>query len=94
MDVRIGRDHAIDPLVARVILLPTVVGLVWFVIFGAAVTSHCAEVGTAQELPEAQMFGVLEALSLGVVGMILASVFFVSGVDAASLVTNVLLSAA
>jgi choline/carnitine/betaine transport len=92
---RISRGRTIKQFVAGVILVPSAVSLLWFAIFGgAAVSIQRAGTDLASESPEAQLFGVLEAYplgaALGIVAMVLVSIFFVSGADAASIVMGTL----
>ena len=59
---RISRGRTIKQFVASVILVPSVVSLIWFAIFGgAAVSIQRARTDLASESPEAQLFGVLDA---------------------------------
>ncbi|GAA5137812.1 BCCT family transporter [Pseudonocardia adelaidensis] len=92
---RISRGRTIKQFVAGVILVPSAVSLVWFAIFGgAAVSIQRAGTDLASASPEAQLFGVLDAYplgaALGIVAMVLVSIFFVSGADAASVVMGTL----
>ncbi|WP_307827934.1 BCCT family transporter [Nocardioides sp. SYSU D00038] len=89
---RISRGRTIRQFVTGVLLVPSLVSLVWFAIFG----------GTAIDLQEAgtdiagagglesQLFTTLEQLPLStlasVLVMVLVAIFFVSGADAASVV--------
>lgn len=93
---RISRGRTIRQFVAGVILVPSVVSLVWFAIFGGAAMSQQQAgknpFGTGEE--EAQTFSVLQnlplALIMSVLVIILVSIFFVSGADAASVVMGTL----
>jgi choline/carnitine/betaine transport len=92
---RISRGRTIKTFVAGVILVPSLVSLVWFAIFGgAAVSLQRAGTDLASQSAEAQLFGVLGAYPLGamlgVVAMVLIAIFFVSGADAASIVMGTL----
>jgi choline-glycine betaine transporter len=92
---RISRGRTIKQFVAGVILVPSAVSLLWFAIFGgAAVSIQRAGTDLASASPEAQLFGVLDAYPLGavlgIVAMVLVSIFFVSGADAASVVMGTL----
>jgi choline/carnitine/betaine transport len=92
---RISRGRTIKQFVSGVILVPSAVSLIWFAIFGgAAVSIQRAGTDLASASTEGQLFGVLEAYplgaALGVVAMILVSIFFVSGADAASVVMGTL----
>jgi choline-glycine betaine transporter len=92
---RISRGRTIKGFIAGVILVPSIVSLVWFAIFGgAAVTLQRAGTDLASQSAEAQLFGVLQAYplgaALGVLAMVLVAIFFVSGADAASVVMGTL----
>jgi choline-glycine betaine transporter len=89
---RISRGRTIRQFVTGVLLVPSLVSLVWFAIFGGAAinlqqngTDVAGEGGV-----EAQLFGMLDHLPLAtatsVLVMILVAIFFVSGADAASIV--------
>ncbi len=93
---RISRGRTIRQFVSGVLLVPSLVSLLWFAIFG----------GTAIDLQktgtdifgaggqESQLFTTLEQYPLatltGVVVMVLVAIFFVSGADAASIVMGTL----
>ncbi|HEY0574719.1 MAG TPA: BCCT family transporter [Pseudonocardia sp.] len=92
---RISRGRTIKQFVTGVILIPSLVSLIWFAIFGgAAVSLQRSGVDLASKSPEEQLFGVLDAyplgVALGVVAMLLVAIFFVSGADAASVVMGTL----
>jgi choline/carnitine/betaine transport len=89
---RISRGRTVRQFVAGVLLVPSVVSLIWFAIFGGAgigVQRDGADVAGAGS-PEGQLFGVLEQFPLAtvmtVLVMALVAIFFVSGADAASIV--------
>jgi choline/carnitine/betaine transport len=93
---RISRGRTIRQFVTGVLLVPSLVSLIWFAVFG----------GTAIDLQkagtdifgaggqESQLFTTLEQYPLetltGVVVMLLVAIFFVSGADAASIVMGTL----
>ncbi|GAA1265867.1 BCCT family transporter [Pseudonocardia aurantiaca] len=92
---RISRGRSIRQFVVGVILIPSAVSLVWFAIFGgAAIDLQQRGTDLASLSTEAQLFGLLHSLPLGgvlsVIAMVLVAIFFVSGADAASLVTGTL----
>ncbi|MDZ4265121.1 MAG: BCCT family transporter [Mycobacterium sp.] len=89
---RISRGRTIRQFVAGVLLVPSVVSLVWFAVFGGAAinvqqggTDLAGEGGV-----EEQLFTLLEQFPIATVAsvivMILVAIFFVSGADAASIV--------
>ncbi|WP_369139203.1 BCCT family transporter [Modestobacter versicolor] len=89
---RISRGRTIRQFVTGVLLVPSVVSLVWFAVFGGAGIAAQRD-GTdvaGQATSEGQLFGVLEqyplATAMTVLVMLLVAIFFVSGADAASIV--------
>ena len=89
---RISRGRTIREFVVGVILVPSLVSLVWFAVFGGAGINKQQEgvdIAGAGSV-EAQLFGMLDTLPLvgisTVVVMVLVAIFFVSGADAASIV--------
>jgi choline/carnitine/betaine transport len=92
---RISRGRTIKQFVVGVLLIPSVVSLVWFAIFGgAAIDLQRSGTDLASAGVEGQLFGLLHSLPLGgvlsVIAMLLVAIFFVSGADAASVVTGTL----
>ncbi|EME19519.1 BCCT family transporter [Rhodococcus triatomae] len=89
---RISRGRTIREFVAGVILVPSVVSLLWFSVFGGAGIGEQRDgIDLAgRDSSEAQLFGMLDNLPLAgistVLVMILVAIFFVSGADAASMV--------
>lgn len=92
---RISRGRTIREFVAGVLLVPSVVSVLWFSIFGG-VAIGLADAGAAVAVggAEAQTFNVLAELPLTAITstlvMILVAIFFVSGADAASMVMGTL----
>jgi choline/carnitine/betaine transport len=92
---RISRGRTIRQFVGGVILVPSVVSLVWFAIFGgSAIAQQRGGNDLASRSLEGQLFGMLEQYPLVSVSsllvMILVAIFFVSGADAASIVMGTL----
>jgi choline/carnitine/betaine transport len=88
---RISRGRTIKQFITGVILIPSVVSLVWFAIFGgAAISQQQSGNDLASAGTEGQLFGLLQSYPggaiLSVVAMLLVAIFFVSGADAASVV--------
>ncbi|OBA97152.1 choline transporter [Mycobacteriaceae bacterium 1482268.1] len=89
---RISRGRTIRQFVTGVLLVPSMVSLVWFCVFGgAAINVQQGGVDLAGEGSiEQQLFGLLGEYPLAVVAsvlvMVLVAIFFVSGADAASIV--------
>lgn len=93
---RISRGRTIRQFVTGVLLVPSLVSLVWFCIFGGAaikLQQTGTDIGGADG-QESQLFDVLGAYPLAtaasVVVMILVGIFFISGADAASIVMGTL----
>jgi choline/carnitine/betaine transport len=89
---RISRGRTIRQFVAGVLLVPSLVSLVWFAVFGGAAINE-QQNGTdlaGEGGVEAQLFTLLEQYPIttiaSVVVMVLVAIFFVSGADAASIV--------
>ncbi|MEZ0342659.1 BCCT family transporter [Mycobacterium sp. pV006] len=89
---RISRGRTIRQFVAGVLLVPSLVSLIWFAVFGGAAINQ-QQNGTdlaGEGGVEEQLFTLLEqypiAPVISVIVMILVAIFFVSGADAASLV--------
>ena len=92
---KISRGRTIRQFVGGVILVPSLVSLVWFSIFGGtAITQQQAGLDPAAADTETQLFAVLQAYPwatfTGLLVMVLVAIFFVSGADAASIVTGTL----
>ncbi len=93
---RISRGRTIRQFVTGVLLVPSLVSLVWFAIFGGAAIKaqqNGLDLGGAGS-PEGQLFGLLDTMPLAglttVLVMVLVAIFFVSGADAASIVMGAL----
>lgn len=89
---RISRGRTIRQFVGGVLLVPSVVSLVWFAVFGGAAI-NVQQSGTdlvGEGGVEEQLFTLLDqypiATIASVIVMILVAIFFVSGADAASIV--------
>lgn len=89
---RISRGRTIRQFVGGVLLVPSIVSLIWFAIFGGAAinvqqngTDLAGEGGV-----EEQLFTLLDqypiATIASIIVMVLVAIFFVSGADAASIV--------
>jgi choline-glycine betaine transporter len=93
---RISRGRTIRQFVVGVIGVPSVVSLIWFAIFGgAAIDRQLAGVDVAGAGgEEAATFTLLQHLPwfvpIAILVMLLVSIFFVSGADAASVVMGTL----
>ncbi|MGB0098658.1 MAG: BCCT family transporter [Nocardioides sp.] len=93
---RISRGRTIRQFVAGVLLVPSVVSVVWFCVFGGAAINlqqNGTDIAGAGGI-ESQLFNTLDAFPLATVTtilvMLLVAIFFVSGADAASIVMGTL----
>lgn len=93
---RISRGRTIRQFVTGVLLVPCLVSLAWFAIFGGAaidLQQKGTDIAGAGGL-ESQLFTVLEqfpfATAASILVMVLVAIFFVSGADAASMVMGTL----
>ncbi|MDO4259127.1 MAG: BCCT family transporter [Actinomycetaceae bacterium] len=93
---RISRGRTIRQFVAGVLLLPSIVSLLWFAVFGGAAI-HAEQAG--QKLSEAgdaesTLFALLGTMPwaqiTSILVMVLVAIFFVSGADSASIVMGTL----
>ncbi len=97
---RISRGRTIRQFIIGVLLVPSAVSVVWFCIFGGSAIDlqrDGANIAGTPEQPtgqEEQLFSVLEHFPLttftSIIVMLLVGIFFVSGADAASIVTGTL----
>ena len=92
---KISRGRTIRQFVGGVILVPSLVSLVWFAIFGGtAISQQQAGLDPAAADTQDELFVVLGAYPwatfTGLLVMLLVAIFFVSGADAASIVTGTL----
>ncbi len=96
---RISRGRTIRQFVTGVLLVPTLVSLVWFAIFGGSAIDAQRETGALAAADgtvdsNTSLFALLEQHPLAsvttVLVMALVAIFFVSGADAASLVMGTL----
>ncbi|GCD33473.1 BCCT family transporter [Streptomyces chrestomyceticus JCM 4735] len=92
---RISRGRTIRQFIGGVILVPSVVSLLWFAVFGSS-AMHLQDTKrlAGETTPEGQLFDVLHqypaATLTSILVMILVGIFFVSGADAASIVMGTL----
>ncbi|OQS16809.1 choline transporter [Nocardia donostiensis] len=96
---RISRGRTIRQFVTGVLLVPSLVSLIWFVIFGVAGIQAQRETGQLTEADgsvneDFALFHLLEQYPLpaitAILVMVLVGIFFVSGADAASVVMGTL----
>ncbi|UOQ61463.1 BCCT family transporter [Leucobacter rhizosphaerae] len=88
---KISRGRTIRQFVLVVILVPSLISLVWFAIYGTtAIDQQMRGADLPTSPPENVLFGVLGNLPLteitNIVLMLLIAIFFVTGADSASLV--------
>lgn len=92
---KISRGRSLRQFVSVVIVVPAVISLVWFAIFGTtAIQQQMDGAGLTVDPPEEVLFGVLENLPFplitSIVLILLISIFFITGADSASLVMGTL----
>lgn len=91
---RISRGRTIRQFVGGVILVPSLVSLMWFAVFGGTAIQQIRGGRVFSDNPDSQLFEVLQAYPLatasGLLVMVLVGIFFVSGADAASIVMGTL----
>lgn len=92
---KISRGRTLRQFVSVVIVVPSVISLVWFAIFGTtAIYQQMNGADLTVSPPEEVLFGVLGNLPFPLVTsillMLLISIFFVTGADSASLVMGTL----
>ncbi len=87
---RISRGRTIRQFVTGVLLVPSVVSLVWFAIFGGGAIYAAQQGKDLGDSSTAQLFGLLDQYPIAqvtsILVMVLVAIFFVSGADAASIV--------
>ncbi|MCZ2823259.1 MULTISPECIES: BCCT family transporter [unclassified Modestobacter] len=89
---RISRGRTIREFITGVLLVPSVVTLFWFAVFGGAgiAAQRSGQDLAGQATPEGQLFGLLQELPVptitSVIVMLLVGIFFVTGADSASIV--------
>lgn len=93
---RISRGRTIRQFVTGVLLVPSLVSLIWFAIFGGAGISEADAISGGESSVDSNyaLFDLLQQYPLAsvttVLVMLLVGIFFVSGADAASLVMGTL----
>ncbi|WP_455904070.1 BCCT family transporter [Microbacterium sp.] len=92
---KISRGRTLRQFVSVVIVVPAVISLVWFAIFGTtAIQQQMNGANLSVDPPEEVLFGVLENLPFplitSIVLILLISIFFITGADSASLVMGTL----
>ncbi|WP_235559936.1 BCCT family transporter [Microbacterium sp. Leaf159] len=92
---KISRGRTLRQFVSVVIVVPAVISLIWFAIFGTtAIQQQMDGANLTVDPPEEVLFGVLENLPFplitSIVLILLIAIFFVTGADSASLVMGTL----
>jgi choline-glycine betaine transporter len=96
---RISKGRTVRELIVGVTLVPTAVGGVWFAVFGGLGTyldlNGSADIaGAVEKDPATALFAVFDTLPfapvLTSVAMVLIALYFISGVDAATVVLGIL----
>lgn len=89
---RVSKGRTIREFIIAVLLVPTVIGIIWFSVFG--VTGIMAGInddpGIFDMATEVQLFAVFDTLPLGtilsIVAILLVSIFFITSADSATFV--------
>ncbi|WP_437585157.1 BCCT family transporter [Paramicrobacterium sp. CJ85] len=98
---RISRGRTVRQFIAGVLLVPTVVGMLWFSVLGGSGLFHQFFgpgdlVKDGKVSAEGSLFQVLQALPLGqvlsVISILLVAIFFITSSDSGSLVVDMLAS--
>ncbi|WP_062107967.1 BCCT family transporter [Bacillus niameyensis] len=93
---RVSKGRTIREFVFCVLLIPTLIGFLWFSNFGsAAITTEMAgSISLTSLLPEEILFGVLEnfpfSLLLSILSMILVGTFFITSADSGTFVLGMM----
>ena len=92
---KISRGRTLRQFVSVVIVVPAVISLIWFAIFGTtAIQQQMDGANLTVDPPEEVLFGVLENLPFplitSIVLILLIAIFFITGADSASLVMGTL----
>ncbi|WP_309064890.1 BCCT family transporter [Microbacterium sp.] len=92
---KISRGRTLRQFVSVVIVVPALISLIWFAIFGTtAIDQQMHGAGLSIDPPEEVLFGVLGNLPFSAVTTVvlaaLVAIFFVTGADSASLVMGTL----
>jgi choline/carnitine/betaine transport len=87
---RISRGRTVRQFVTGVLLVPSIVSLIWFGIFGGAAI-HIQSASAASGDPEVPM-APAAAGAVSILAMVLVAIFFVTGADSASIVMGSLSS--
>src|SRR5690606_30065593 len=93
---RISRGRTIREFVTGVLMVPSLVSLLWFAIFGGAGIAEAEAISGGESSVDSNyaLFDLLQQFPIAsvttVVVMILVGIFFVSGADAASMVMGTL----
>ncbi len=92
---KISRGRTLRQFVSVVIVVPAIISLFWFAIFGTtAIDQQMRDGGLNTDPPEEVLFGVLDNVPFfgvtSIVLLLLISIFFVTGADSASLVMGTL----
>ncbi|OFL48388.1 choline transporter [Nosocomiicoccus sp. HMSC067E10] len=88
---RVSRGRTIREFVLAVMLVPTLIAIVWFSVFGTTGMNIALQFpGIAELAPEEQLFAIFDKLPLGtllsVIAIFLVAVFFITSADSATFV--------
>ncbi|WP_040981652.1 BCCT family transporter [Oceanobacillus jeddahense] len=88
---RVSKGRTVREFILAVLLVPTVIGIIWFSVFGVTGISVGQSVPQIFDMPpETQLFGIFNELPMGVilsvVAILLVSIFFITSADSATFV--------
>ncbi|GIO21799.1 BCCT family transporter [Oceanobacillus sp. J11TS1] len=88
---RVSKGRSIREFILAVLLVPTVIGIIWFSVFGVNGISVAQNVPQIFDMaPETQLFAIFNEMPLGtilsIVGILLVTIFFITSADSATFV--------
>lgn len=88
---RVSKGRTVREFILAVLLVPTVIGILWFSVFGVTGISIGQSVPHIFDMPpETQLFGIFNEMPLGtilsIVAILLVSIFFITSADSATFV--------
>ncbi|TLS38923.1 BCCT family transporter [Pseudalkalibacillus caeni] len=95
---RVSKGRTIQQFVLGVLLVPSLLGAIWFVVFGGTalhmqIYDHIEIAAQAKKHVETALFATLEQLPFGTIlsflGLLLISIFFVTSADSATYILSV-----
>lgn len=88
---RVSKGRTVREFILAVLLVPTVIGIIWFSVFGVTGISIGQSTPHIFDMPpETQLFGIFNELPMGVIlsiiAILLVSIFFITSADSATFV--------